>query len=304
MGILLERSIGARCSLKPTQIPVGDLIGASLRVQCSTKYTLVSEIKISESCVRYSPPRELVDIVKKTLELGARGVELGKEAPRQWNQKLSETLFEAGFVQSKNDHSLFIKNKDNASLYLLIYVDDLVITGNNNDEIEKPDISYYMHCLSQHMHAPLKYHFDIALRVLKYLELAPGLGVEFVKRNNKLSWKSKRQATLSKSLAEAKYRSMASATCEIMWVVKILEEFGIDNIVPAELFCDNKSSIQIATNPVMHEKTKHFDIDVHLVREKVASGLIKTVKVDTKSQVVDILTKALGSYQHSFLLKN
>ncbi|GKD66287.1 ribonuclease H-like domain-containing protein [Tanacetum coccineum] len=80
---------------------------------------------------------------------------------------------------------------------------------------------------------------------------------------NLVSWKSKRQATLS----EAQYRSMASTTCEIMWIVKILGEFGIDNVVPAELFCDNKSAIQIAANPVMHEKTKHFDIDVHLVRD-------------------------------------
>ncbi|GKG33544.1 hypothetical protein Tco_0433703, partial [Tanacetum coccineum] len=53
----------------------------------------------------------------------------------------------------------------------------------------------------------------------------------------------------------------------------------------------------IAANPVMHEKIKHFDIYVHLVREKVSSGLIRTVKVDSKSQVTDILTKALGTYQ-------
>ncbi|GKC65988.1 ribonuclease H-like domain-containing protein [Tanacetum coccineum] len=59
----------------------------------------------------------------------------------------------------------------------------------------------------------------------------------------------------------------------------------------------NKSAIQIAANPVMHEKVKHFDIDVHLVREKVSSGLIRIVKVDSKSQVTDILTKALGTYQ-------
>ncbi|GKF19297.1 hypothetical protein Tco_0067935 [Tanacetum coccineum] len=53
----------------------------------------------------------------------------------------------------------------------------------------------------------------------------------------------------------------------------------------------------------MHEKTKHFDIDVHLVREKVASGLIKTEKVDSKGQVADILTKALGTAQHTVLSK-
>ncbi|GJW70050.1 kinase-like domain, phloem protein 2-like protein [Tanacetum coccineum] len=103
---------------------------------------------------------------------------------------------------------------------------------------------------NQHMHAPLKSHFDIALRVLRYLKLAPGLGAGFTKRKrycvfingNLVSWKSIRQATLFKSSAEAEYRSMASTTCEIMWIVKILGEFGIENVVPAELFCDNSNS--------------------------------------------------------------
>ncbi|GKD20773.1 ribonuclease H-like domain-containing protein, partial [Tanacetum coccineum] len=64
-------------------------------------------------------------------------------------------------------------------------------------------------------------------------------------------------------------RSMASTTCEVIWIVKLLGEFGIENVVPADLYCDNKSAIQIAATQVMHEKTKYFDIDVHLVREKV-----------------------------------
>nr|GEV70993.1 ribonuclease H-like domain-containing protein [Tanacetum cinerariifolium] len=72
------------------------------------------------------------------------------------------------------------------------------------------------------------------------------------------------------------------------------EECGLISVIPASLFCDNKSAIQIAANLVMHEKTKHFDIDVHLVREKIASGLIKTIKVESKYHVVHILTKAFG----------
>ncbi|GKD50303.1 ribonuclease H-like domain-containing protein [Tanacetum coccineum] len=118
-----------------------------------------------------------------------------------------------------------------------------------------------------------------------------------------VSWKSKKQSTLSRSSAEAEYRSMASVTCEIMWIVKIMKDLNVDNLIPANLYCDNKSAIQIAANPVMHEKTKHFDLDVHLIREKVSSGLIKTVKVDSRENVADILTKALGSYQHSYLVK-
>ncbi|GJV04031.1 DnaJ homolog subfamily C member 17 [Tanacetum coccineum] len=73
--------------------------------------------------------------------------------------------------------------------------------------------------------------------------------------------------------------------------------------VNVDMYYDNKYAIQIVANPVIHEKTKHFDIDVHIVREKVASGFIRIVKVDSKSQVADILTKALGTYQHNLLVK-
>nr|GEW12489.1 receptor-like protein kinase HERK 1 [Tanacetum cinerariifolium] len=102
------------------------------------------------------------------------------------------------------------------------------------------------------------------------------------------SWKSKKHATLSRSSNKAKYRFMASATCEVMWILKIN---------------DNKFVMQIATNRVMHEKTKHFDIDVHLIREKVSSGLTRIVKVDSKKSIDDIVTKALELFQHGFFDK-
>nr|GEX30859.1 ribonuclease H-like domain-containing protein [Tanacetum cinerariifolium] len=81
---------------------------------------------------------------------------------------------------------------------------------------------------------------------------------------------------------EDEYRSIA-ATCEIMWIVKIMSDLNIRNLLPAELYCDNKAAMQIVANPVMHEKTKHFDLDVHFIREKVCSGLIKAVKNITSS---------------------
>nr|GEY77808.1 ribonuclease H-like domain-containing protein [Tanacetum cinerariifolium] len=110
------------------------------------------------------------------------------------------------------------------------------------------DISYVVNCLSQHMHSPLQSHFNLGLRLLRYLKLAPGSGINFAKSHSKFSviaysdsdWakcpltrrsvsgycvfvngslvsgKIKRHATLSKSSAEAEYRAMASVTCEIM----------------------------------------------------------------------------------------
>ena len=53
-----------------------------------------------------------------------------------------------------------------------------------------------------------------------------------------------------------------------------------------------------------HEKTKHFEIYVHLVREKVSAGVIKTEKIHTSQQIADVLTKALDCKQHKLLCNN
>ncbi|GJY52752.1 ribonuclease H-like domain-containing protein [Tanacetum coccineum] len=58
-------------------------------------------------------------------------------APRQWNAKLTSALVECGFVQSKSDYSLFTKKFGDVFIALLIYVDDIIITGNNLHEINK-----------------------------------------------------------------------------------------------------------------------------------------------------------------------
>ncbi|GJR24286.1 ribonuclease H-like domain-containing protein [Tanacetum coccineum] len=60
-----------------------------------------------------------------------------KKAPRKWNEKLVKVLKENDFVQSVNDHSLFTKSKNNKFIALLVYVDDIVVTGNCVDKIEK-----------------------------------------------------------------------------------------------------------------------------------------------------------------------
>ncbi|GKA24021.1 hypothetical protein Tco_0710054 [Tanacetum coccineum] len=103
------------------------------------------------------------------------------------------------------------------------------------------------------------------------------------------------------SSAKAEYRSMASATCEVIWLSNLLGEMGVKNLLPVVMYCDNSFALQIAANPVFHEKSKHFEIDVHLVREKVASGVIKTEKIHTTQQIADILTKGLDIEQHKIL---
>ncbi|KAK9063310.1 hypothetical protein SSX86_017180 [Deinandra increscens subsp. villosa] len=324
-----------------------------------------------------------------------------KQAPRMWYEKLVGVLYELKFVQSKCDHSLFIKSSKDVFIVLLVYVDDIILTGNNITEIEyvkkalssnfkikdlgllkyflgievintngglclsqrkyclellaeygltaskpvncpieqnyvlstlcdknntglnsitgyqkligkliylshtRPDIAYSVHFLSQFMHNPTNGHLQIALRLLRYLKKSPGMGI-FIKPgslsdvkvytdadwakclktrksvtgfcvflgNSLVSWKSKKQSTISRSSAEAEYRAMCAGTCEIMWLVNLLSELNITVKLPVPVMCDNTAAISISSNPVFHDRTKHFELDLYFLRDQIMKGYV------------------------------
>ncbi|GJU91566.1 ribonuclease H-like domain-containing protein [Tanacetum coccineum] len=264
-----------------------------------------------------------------------------KQAPKQWNAKLTTSLAEHGFKQSKFDYSLYIKQKGGVFIALLVYVDDIVITGNDEFEIKEfkhflstkfliKDLGYGLlvakpvdiplpensvlcfeesENANQHMHSPLQSHFKAALWVLRYLKGFPGCGIQFNKSSDlklrafaNADW-AKCPKTIKSVTAEAEYRSMSSASCEIIWLGNLLHNLGLKGLYPVDLNCRNSSAIQIPANPVFHERTKHFELDVHFVRENIMVGIIKTVKVHTNMQVANIFTKCLGVVQHNLFCR-
>ena len=98
-----------------------------------------------------------------------------------------------------------------------------------------------------------------------------------------------------RSSAEAKYRAIANAVAEVSWLHQLLVELHAPVSRAALVYCDNISTVYMSTNPVQHQRTKHVEIDLHFVRERVATGAVRVLHVPTSSQYADIFTKGLPS---------
>ena len=103
-----------------------------------------------------------------------------------------------------------------------------------------------------------------------------------------ITWRSKKQGTVSRSSSEAEYRSLAHLVCEMQWLSELIKELGVQIPMPMEVYYDNKSAIYIAENPVFHERTKHIEIDCHVTRERIKSGMIMLKHIGTNDQPADV----------------
>ena len=86
-----------------------------------------------------------------------------------------------------------------------------------------------------------------------------------------------------------------------MWLRGLLSELGFPPSNPTPLHGDNTSAIQIAANPVYHERTKHIEVNYHYIREAFTQGVITLPHLTTILQIVDVFTKALTRQRHNFL---
>ncbi|CAD6334492.1 unnamed protein product [Miscanthus lutarioriparius] len=147
-----------------------------------------------------------------------------------------------GYKQCNGDHIVFYKHSRRKITVLAVYVDDIIITGDDEMEIK---------CLKGN----LSREFEVKdLGQLKYF-----LGIE-IARNPK---------------AEAEYRAMSLGLCEMLWVRNLLSELNVLRKDPLRIWCDNKSAISIANNPVRHDKTKHVEIDRFFIKEKLDDGILE-----------------------------
>ncbi|CAN1141195.1 Retrovirus-related Pol polyprotein from transposon TNT 1-94 [Linum perenne] len=348
-----------------------------------------------------------------------------KQAPRAWFETFQGTILGQGFAQSKNDPSLFIKNSAQGITILLIYVDDMVLTGDDSDGIAliktalqenfklkdlgnlsyflgleiqrsakglflsqkkyiddlldsarhgdcspcstpmeanvklskeegelvtdatlyrrlvgsliyltstRPDLAYSVQVVSQFMAQPRHPHLMAVYRILRYLQGTRTVGI-FLPSNGSMTvtayadadyagcrdtrrstsgwcvkfgeaciaWRCKKQDRVAKSSTEAEYRSMSEVCSEVVWLSRLLTELGCPVSGPVKLYADNTSAIQIASNPVLHDRTKHIETHVHYIRDLIQEEKIKVLYISTEDQIADLLTKAVSTSRHWYL---
>jgi hypothetical protein len=342
-----------------------------------------------------------------------------RQAPRAWFERFVAHVTSLGFIQSRADTSLFVYSKHGATAYLLLYVDDMILSASTTEllrhiikrlhdafavkdlgpvhhflgikvrrnatgfflsqaqyaedlleragmancnsvptpadtkpkasttegtpvadvtsyrslagalqylTITRPDIAYAVQQVCLHMHAPRDVHMTMLKRILRYIKGTATLGVQLraistptisaysdadwagcpdTRRSTSgfcvflgsslISWSSKRQTTVSRSSAEAEYRAIANAVAECSWLRQLLGELLCKVPTATVAFCDNISSVYMSRNPVHHRRTKHIELDIHFVREKVAVGELRVTHVPSARQLADVFTKGLPS---------
>ena len=108
------------------------------------------------------------------------------------------------------------------------------------------------------------------------------------------SWISKKQPIVALSSIEAEYKATCFASCEVIWLRRILWHMGVQQEDATVLWCDNQSCMAIAKNPVFHARTKHIEIQYHYVRELIEEKVVELVYCPIEENGANIFTKELG----------
>ncbi|GJS64180.1 ribonuclease H-like domain-containing protein [Tanacetum coccineum] len=272
-----------------------------------------------------------------------------KQAPRAWFQRFSSYAIRASFYHSKTDSSLFIFHKGPDTAYLLLYVDDIILTASSTSLLQRIISSLHVEFAITDL-GPLNYFLGLQLKPRRSLDLkdhrsviplyiaalpdhfsisplpdpichmqfnsylfrsptsqliaysdADWAGCPATRRStsgycvflgdNLLTWSSKRQETLSRSSADAEYRGVTNDVAETSWIRNLLRELHTPLSTATLVYCDNVSAVYMSANPVQHQRTKHIEIDIHFVRDKVAAGHVRVLHVPSRFQYADIFTK-------------
>ena len=113
-----------------------------------------------------------------------------------------------------------------------------------------------------------------------------------------ISWKSRRQDSVSLSTSEAEYVAASQCGQEVLYLREILRDFFVPQIKPTCIYEDNLACIAMSDNPVRRKYSRHIDIRRYFVRELVLQGVLRLVALRTHLMIADALTKSLPGTAH------
>ena len=194
----------------------------------------------------------------------------------------------------------------------------------------RPDLSWIVSKLSQHLSRPTEGDWTLLKQVMRYVKGTIDSKLHFTKCSTKMelvgysdadwassvedrrsttgyyfqlnsegpaiSWKSRKQQTVALSTCEAEYMALCETSQEAIYLERVFRDLMCDydgNKVPVHIFGDNQGSLDLVKNPVKHNKSKHIDIRYHFIRDLCMSNAIELSHVASDNNIADIMTKPL-----------
>jgi hypothetical protein len=104
-------------------------------------------------------------------------------------------------------------------------------------------------------------------------------GYAFFMGGTAFTWLSKKQPIVTLSTCEAKYVAASLGVSHAIWLRRLLQKLKCPQLKSTEIRVDNKSAIELAKNPVYHERSKHIDVRFHSIREHIKDGEFRVIHV-------------------------
>lgn len=208
---------------------------------------------------------------------------------------------------------------ENPSLYRTI------VGGLQYVTVTRSDIAYAVNKVCQFTHAPKESHWQVVKRILWYLRGTGHYGLTLSRSSNlKLTafcdvdwgsdvddrrstasycvclgsnlvlWSSKKQVVVSKSSTEVEYCSLATVTAKLIWLKTLLIELHLSPTCASVVYCDNLSAVMLASNPILLYRTKHFELDLYFIWEKIQNKELCVHHISSTDQTADVLTKPIS----------
>jgi hypothetical protein len=189
----------------------------------------------------------------------------------------------------------------------------------------RPDISFAVGFVSRFMEAPTTEHWAAVKHLIRYIAGTLHLGCRYRRSTTRpqlvgfsdadfagdvddrkstsgmvflfggsvISWQSQKQKVVALSSCEVEYIAASTASCQGIWLRRMISDLLGGEMEKVQLYVDNKSAIQLCKNPVYHDRTKHIDTRYHFIRQHVQNGSVIVEYIHTGEQLADVLTKAL-----------